>query len=411
MARTVRNAKIDTRSARSKLPVDKTVHWVAIDRGRAVGYRKGAKGGVWIAKLVLPDLGLRKETTLGSADDVLDANGETILTHSQAQAIAREWFTRMEGGKSGAAEAPSIAITVAEACRRYVAYLKAEARTAKDAEQRLNKHVIPTLGARTVSDLTLTELEGWRNGLVRRDDDDPDMERRSKDTANRLLNYLKAALNRLMLDQKNGITDDRAWRFLKPFEAVGEARAVFLDHDQITRLLNVTEGGFRRLVTVALLTGARTGEMKAMRVADFHADTRTLHVPGGKTGERDVVLTVEGAAYLSGITVGRHPDAVLLIRDDGTPWNDKDHVRPMRAAVEAASLPADTVLYSLRHTYASQALMAGMNVQLLAENLGTSVAMIEKHYGKFTKLARRQMIEDAALNLGLDGGNVVKLRR
>jgi len=406
MARTVRNSKLDSRSARSRLPASKTVHWVAIDRGKAVGYRKGAKGGVWIAKLVRAEG--RKEIALGGADDVLDANGGTILTYSQAQERARAWFLQMEGGER---PAPAPIITVAEAVRRYIAYLKAEAKTAKDAEQRLNKHVIPTLGSRPVVALTLTDLEHWRNGLVRHDEDDPDTERRSKDTANRLLNYLKAALNRLMLDPRNSITDDRAWRFLKPFEAVGQARHVHLDAAQVARLLNVTVGAFRRLITGALLTGCRAGELKAMRVSDFHRETSTLNVAGGKTGKRDVVLTSEGVTFFDGISAGRRPDELLFVRDDGAPWGSHDHHRPTTATVTAAELPADTVFYSLRHTYASQCLMAGMNVQLLAENMGTSVAMIEKHYGKFTKLARRQMIEAAAPKLGLEANNVVSLRR
>jgi integrase len=388
MARTVRNSKLDSRSARSRLPVSKTVHWVAIDRGKAVGYRKGAKGGVWIAKLVRSDG--RKEIALGGADDVLDANGKTILTYSQAQEKAHAWFLQMEPGEW---PSPTPVITVAEAVQRYISYLKAEAKTAKDAEQRLNKHVIPTLGGRPVAALTLTDLENWRNGLVRHNEDDPDAERRSKDTANRLLNYLKAALNRLMLDPKNGITDDRAWRFLKPFEAVGQARQVHLDGAQVTRLLNVTSGAFRQLVIGALLTGSRAGELKAMHVADFHRGTSTLHVAGGKTGKRDVVLTSEGVTFFDGITTGRRPDELLFVRDDGAPWGSHDHHRPMTAAMTAANLPEDTVFYSLRHTYASQCLMAGMNVQLLAENMGTSVTMIEKHYGKFTKLARQQQIE------------------
>jgi hypothetical protein len=37
--------------------------------------------------------------------------------------------------------------------------------------------------------------------------------------------------------------------------------------------------------------------------------------------------------------------------------------------------------------------------------------MIERHYGKFTKLARLQQIEAAAPKLGLDIGNVVILQR
>jgi hypothetical protein len=52
MARTVRNAKLDTRSARARLFPQKSAYWISISRGFAVGYRKGAKGGMWLAKSV-----------------------------------------------------------------------------------------------------------------------------------------------------------------------------------------------------------------------------------------------------------------------------------------------------------------------------------------------------------------------
>lgn len=45
MARTVRNPKIDTRSARSRLPTRREPYWTVLSTGCALGYRKGAKGG------------------------------------------------------------------------------------------------------------------------------------------------------------------------------------------------------------------------------------------------------------------------------------------------------------------------------------------------------------------------------
>src|SRR5271156_608906 len=50
MARTVRNPKIDTRSARVRLPERAEPYWTVISAGNALGYRRGAKGGTWIAK-------------------------------------------------------------------------------------------------------------------------------------------------------------------------------------------------------------------------------------------------------------------------------------------------------------------------------------------------------------------------
>ena len=43
-------------------------------------------------------------------------------------------------------------------------------------------------------------------------------------------------------------------------------------------------------------------------------------------------------------------------------------------------------LYSLRHTYATQALANGIDIHTLAKQMGTSVLMIERHYSKLTAM-------------------------
>lgn len=94
MARTIRNGKLDTRSARAKLPMNKSGYWVPITRGFAVGYRKGPKGGVWLARRI--DDNGRNEITLGPADDALDADGDRVLDYAQAQAKARRWLVTLD---------------------------------------------------------------------------------------------------------------------------------------------------------------------------------------------------------------------------------------------------------------------------------------------------------------------------
>ena len=44
----------------------------------------------------------------------------------------------------------------------------------------------------------------------------------------------------------------------------------------------------------------------------------------------------------------------------------------------------DRTLYSLRHTYATQELLAGTDIHTLARQMGTSVVMLERHYSKLT---------------------------
>ena len=43
-------------------------------------------------------------------------------------------------------------------------------------------------------------------------------------------------------------------------------------------------------------------------------------------------------------------------------------------------------LYSLRHTYATLALRAGISIHTIARQMGTSVLMLEKHYSKLTPM-------------------------
>src|SRR5215467_6343051 len=91
MARTVRNAKIDIRSARVKLAERREPYWTVISAGCALGYRRGAKGGTWIFKFRDAD-GTRRLEALGAADDAREADGLTVFDFRQAQAKARDWF-------------------------------------------------------------------------------------------------------------------------------------------------------------------------------------------------------------------------------------------------------------------------------------------------------------------------------
>jgi len=68
----------------------------------------------------------------------------------------------------------------------------------------------------------------------------------------------------------------------------------------------------------------------------------------------------------------------------------------MKKALEAAGPPSSASLYTLRHTYISRAIKRGMPLTLIAENVGTSVRMIEQNYGKFIAQTRRDLIEKTA---------------
>src|SRR3954451_8627088 len=113
MARTVRNPKLDTRSARARLPMRGSPYWVSLAPGCTLGYRKGPKGGVWLAKIVRK--GLRQQTTLGPADDALDPDGVLALVYAQPKVKARDWSAPVPRP-----EHPAGPYTVSEAVADYL---------------------------------------------------------------------------------------------------------------------------------------------------------------------------------------------------------------------------------------------------------------------------------------------------
>ena len=66
--------------------------WLRLSPGRALGYRKGTKGGVWLARYKVA--GFRQEEKLALADDIVDAEGTQVFDFAQAQEKARTWFLR-----------------------------------------------------------------------------------------------------------------------------------------------------------------------------------------------------------------------------------------------------------------------------------------------------------------------------
>lgn len=375
--------KIDTPTARNRLAPRREPYWSRVIKGGFVGYRRAADGGSWIAR-VRDGSGAQRYESLGTLSGVDPAD-----QHDHACDLARKWFA-----KQGTAEKADY--TVADACDDYIKNRRIEKgeKTAKDAEYRINAHIRPELGKVRLTRLTQKQVRDWRDSLVKRGDDET--VRKSKDTANRHLATLKAILNHAY--KADLVGSDAAWSRVAAFPAVGESRKVFLTADETTRLLKNTGGVFQDLVKAALLTGARYGELAGAKVRDFDPKHGAIRLTG-KTGTRDCYLSDEGVSHFKALAKGKKADDYLLTKQGGTPWRNHDQKRPMREAIKAADLPADTTFYALRHTHISRALVAGVNIQVLAENCGTSVRMIEKHYGKFLKADRRAMMN--AANLGV----------
>lgn len=407
MARTPREAKLETRSARLKLPAGK-YHWKLIDSGLGLGYRRGRSQEAissWTARLHLQTVPVLKHATaqIGLTDDYAEAD-EQHLTYFQAVEAARQWAIGYRQ--------PTFPYTVADAMHDYLDWYSNHRKALDHTHRIVEAHILPALGTRPCAELTAAEIRRWHETLasqparLRTRQGDQQQHRESdprarKSTSNRVLTVLKAALTHGFRDGK--IPDDLPWRRVAPFRDVESPRIRFLSQDEITRLLNASAPDFRDLVAMALLTGCRFGELARLTVADFHPDSGTLHIGESKSGKpRHIPLTAEGVALVGRLILSRRPNDLLLVRADGHPWTAGAQQRPLAVAAEIAGIPGLS-FHILRHSYASRLAMAGVPIATIAAALGhADTRVTSRHYAHLSPGHVASRIRDGLPDLGLE---------
>jgi integrase len=392
MARTVRDTKLATREARRKLAPRGRPYWRTIEEGLHVGYRKPKAGsGKWLVRHYIGDQAYEVRV-LAIADDLSDADGVMILDFKQAQERARtEMVQRAVAGVP----------TVRTAVEAYCDWLDTHRNSGKDSRYKADALILPALGDVRLDALTTKQITDWQGALAKTParvrtkpgaeqqhraalDDGEEELRRRRCTANRVLVILRAALNKAW--HEGVVADDSAWRRVKPFKDVDASRTRYLTIPETKRLINASDDDFRPLVQAALLTGCRYGELRRLRVRNFHSDARTVEVRNSKTGKSrispHVHLTDEAVAFFQAITAGRAGEDLMFRRVDGAPWLPANQSDRIKKACRRARITPPITFHGLRHTHCSHAVMAGVALIVVSQNLGhTSTKMIEKHYG------------------------------
>jgi integrase len=241
-------------------------------------------------------------------------------------------------------------------------------------------------------------------------DSSPEAVRRRRSTANRVLTILKAALNHA--HREGRCASDDAWRTVRAFREADAARLRYLSDDETRRLTNACSPDFRVLVTGALLTGCRYGELAAMAVADFNPDAGTVRVRSSKSGRpRHVVLPREGLDFITGLAAGKPGSARLFLRSNGKPWAKSEQQRPLATACKAGRIDPPVNFHGLRHTYASRLAMRNVPLAVIAAQLGHSdTRMVEKHYGHLSPGYVADTVRAAFGTLGIvDPSNVAPI--
>jgi integrase len=166
-------------------------------------------------------------------------------------------------------------------------------------------------------------------------------------------------------------------------------------------------------ICIARHTGIRLPhEAAKLTWGDVRLDTKLMHISEDtKTGKRDVPLNSEAAECLQQMRERRTRRAKrkrqqfserenVFVLEDGSAFRDLGKL--FNQLVERCEFPPRTdgvySPYSLRHTFATFALAAGMTGDHVAEIMGTSVKMLNSHYKHGTiEQTRRYLLENGLL--------------
>jgi len=402
MARNIRSAQLETRTARLKLEVRKKPYAIRVAPGVRLGYRRNEATGTWSVIAADGKSGnwIKK---FGLADDHEEANGVQVLNFWQAQERARKLA---RGGRNAEEEGdPGRPPTVIEALDAYQADLIARGGDVHNVA-RVRGHLSQTLKAKTVALLTARELRSFRGSLLAKN--------LRTSSVNRIANALRAALN-LAAAHDQRINNHAAWRIgLATIFDAAEARNVILS-DQVIRGIITAAFGIGSelglLVEVAAVTGTRVSQIANLRVGDLQADRidPRLMMPSSLKGRGQkkishvpVPIPTNLAQKLQRSSDDKPTDAPLLTKPSGERWKQSDHSRLFRRVVLRSALdPTEVTIYALRHSSIVRDLLANVPVRIVATKHDTSIPMIERNYSKYIAdhadvLSRRAMLDPGA---------------
>lgn len=395
MARTIRSAKLENRTARLKL---KRGAFHSVSAGHphtALQYRlpKGGGAGIWYVRVTSGKS--HRQRKLGVADDYADADGEDVLDYYAAIRRAVEVADDIIEEARVAADPRRAPLTVAKAAEHYMTWFRANRRSVVATENVIQAHILPAFGDSLVAELTHKQIAGWHVDLAeaparkrsrkgrkqafkaRPVNDDGKRGRRA--TANRILTVLKAILNHAV--QNELVECAPVWRNVKPFGKVEAPRVRFLRQEEARRLVNACDADFRPLVQAALDCGARYGELRRALVEDFSQESRTLFIRYPKSGTpRHAYLTEQGVALIEELIRDKGGDEFIFTRADGEAWGPAQQTRRMHAASARAGVEPAAGFHVLRHTYAAALAMKGVPLAFIAAAIGDSQRITERHY-------------------------------
>lgn len=285
----------------------------------------------------------------------------------QAEILLRQRKTSIDEGKQP--EIKKIANhTFQELAEKYLSWISGRQRSAK-----IKGYIIGSLLARYGT----LPLRRFNTALV---------EQLQTDNINR---GLKAASNNKILNIfKHMFTKAVDWDMVES-DALKRIRKVkllrddsrrlrYLSKEECQTLINSSESHLKHIVTTALNSGMRKGEILSLRWENVDLKHGFILLDKTKNGERrEIPINSTLRQTLQGLTRRLDISYVFFDQETGNPYRDVK--RSFHTALRRAAI-SDFHFHDLRHTFASHLVMAGVDLTTVKELLGHKTLAMTLRY-------------------------------
>lgn len=347
--------QISITRSRVKLHERREPYWQALSRGRQIGVRKFNGAEHWLARAYI-----------NNKYEYKPLHGATSWDEAVKQ--ANQFFEFInKGGK--------------QSRDTVIALFDAYVKTVKTSPTHplVRKTLEAELGDIKLSDLKMSHVKHWRNSdALLSHKGKP----RSGATVNRMMTVLRAALNYGVKEQ---LLIDSSWSTpLSRIKEESQSRDLYLSPEDRRKLIDHAAPDAKPFIHLMSVIPLRPGDWSETTTKDFDMKASTLFVKS-KDHPRHVPLSTVAHEILLGQAADKLPNTPLFTRSDGRAWDKQSWGAAVKRAAESAKLPLEITLYTLRHSVITDLCIGGLDIHTIAKTSGTSVLMIERHYGKLLK--------------------------
>ena len=201
-------------------------------------------------------------------------------------------------------------------------------------------------------------------------------------TVNREVACLKAIFNKAILWKKfkgeNPVSKVKLFR-------EDNTRVRFLTKEEISELLRNCSEKLERMVTCALNTGMRLGEIFNLKWKDIDWKNGLVTVEHTKSG-RTRFIPMNQQLRETFQNIERYAGCPYVFNHDGNRYTDIK--KPLQRALKKAGIE-DFRFHDLRHTFASHLVMAGVNLKAVQELLGHQSIEMTMRYAHLSQDNKR----------------------